>query len=177
MRNEKNSSAAKRPSTDNARSVALETLIKCESSGQYSNIALDNALKKSELSDSDKGLASALFYGVIERRITLDYYISKLSARPLCEIDERTRETVRLGLYQLIYLDRVPDHAAINETVALCTAKTKGFVNALLRSYTREKGTQKLALPTASEGVVRYLSVKYSSSLGATTSLPVTLIA
>ena len=162
MRNNQKSSAQKRPLTDNARSVALETLIKCESSGQYSNIALDNALKKSELSDSDKGLASALFYGVIERRITLDYYISKLSARPLCEIDERTRETVRLGLYQLIYLDRVPDHAAINETVALCTAKTKGFVNALLRSYTREKGTQKLALPDASEGVVRYLSVKYS---------------
>ena len=84
MSNYKNKSVKKDSAANNARGVALETLIKCESSGQYSNIALDNALKRSELSDSDKGLASALFYGVIERRITLDYYISRLSARPLC---------------------------------------------------------------------------------------------
>ena len=160
MSNKGKNSAQKRQAADNARRVALETLIKCGSSGQYSNIALDNALKKSELSDSDKALASILFYGVIERRITLDYYLSKLSSRPVNEIDERTKETLRLGLYQLIYLDRVPDHAAINETVGLCTSKTKGFVNAILRSYTREgKG---ISLPDVSEGEARYLSIKYS---------------
>ena len=72
MSNKGKNSAQKRQAADNARRVALETLIKCGSSGQYSNIALDNALKKSELSQSDKALASVLFYGVIERRITLD---------------------------------------------------------------------------------------------------------
>ena len=157
---ENKNSEQKRQTADNARRVAIETLIKCESSGQYSNIALDNALKKSELSQSDKALASVLFYGVIERRITLDYYISKLSSRPINEIDTRTKETVRLGLYQLIYLDRVPAHAAINETVELCTAKTKGFVNAILRSYTREG--KKIVFPDVSEGEAYYLSVKYS---------------
>ena len=160
MSNYKNKSVKKDSAANNARGVALETLIKCESSGQYSNIALDNALKKCELSQSDKALASVLFYGVIERRITLDYYISRLSSRPIDEIDERTKETVRLGLYQLIYLDRVPNHAAINETVDLCPAKTKGFVNAILRSYTREGA--KIALPDVSEGEAHYLSVKYS---------------
>ena len=146
--------------TDDPRRIALDTLIKCESSGQYSNIALDNALKKSKLEENDKALASALFYGVIERRITLDYYVSRLSSRPISEIDERTLGALRLGLYQLICLDRIPDHAAINETVALCTAKTKGFVNAVLRSYTRQKNS--ISLPDEKEGTSYALSVKYS---------------
>ena len=55
------------------------TLKRCERSGQYSNIALDNALKSSELSQNDRALTAMLFYGVIERRITLDFYISALS--------------------------------------------------------------------------------------------------
>ena len=59
----------------NARETALATLKRCERAGQFSNIALDNALKKSSLSESDRALTAALFYGVIERKITLDYYI------------------------------------------------------------------------------------------------------
>ena len=140
-----------------ARETALITLKKCMKSGQYSNIALDNALKKSELHDSDRALAAALFYGVIEKKITLDFYISRLSSRPLDEIDEDILEILRLGIYQLAFLDRIPDHAAINETVSLAPAKKRGFVNAVLRSYLREK--DKIELPT---GAVERLSVKFS---------------
>ncbi len=140
-----------------ARKTALETLKKCMKSGQYSNIALDNALKKSELETSDRALAAALFYGVIEKKITLDYYISRLSSRPLGEIDEDVLMILRLGIYQLIFLDRIPDHAAINETVSLAPAKVCGFVNAVLRSYLREK--EKIELPTDK---VERLSVKFS---------------
>ena len=72
-----------------ARELALELLLKAESSKQYSNIALDSALKKSELSNADKGLVSAIFYGVIERRITLDYQIKALSSRDIKNIDKK----------------------------------------------------------------------------------------
>ena len=141
-----------------ARELALELLIKAESSKQYSNIALDNALKNADLSSADKGLTSALFYGVIERRITLDYQIKSLSSRNINEIDKRTLNALRIGLYQLIYLDRIPHHAAINESVDLCTRKSSGFANAILRSFLR-KG--KLTLPSPDD-TLEYLSVAYS---------------
>ena len=143
-----------------ARSLALETLKKCEAGGQFSNIALDLALKKSDLSESDRALATTLFYGVIEKRITLDYVISRLSSRALGEIDRDTLALLRMGVYQLRFLDRIPDHAAINETVSLATAKTKGFVNAVLRSYTRQ--ASEIALPEREAGESRALSVRFS---------------
>ena len=143
-----------------ARSLALVTLKKCEASGQYSNIALDLALNKSELSSSDRALATTLFYGVIEKRITLDYIISRLSSREIKDIDRDTLALLRMGIYQLRFLDRIPDHAAINETVSLATAKTKGFVNAVLRSYTRQG--KDIELPCEKEGEAYSLSVNFS---------------
>lgn len=142
----------------NARTLVLELLLKAEGSKQYSNIALDNALKKSGLSPADKGLASALFYGVIERRITLDYQIKALSSRELAKIDSRTLNALRIGLYQLIYLNRIPHHAAINESVSLCPKKSAGFANAILRSFLRKGG---LTLPDPAN-TIEYLSVAYS---------------
>lgn len=141
-----------------ARELALNLLLKAEKSKQYSNIALDNALKNSELSNSDKGLVSAIFYGVIERRITLDYQIKALSSRNIADIDSKTLNAIRIGLYQLIYLDRIPHHAAINESVDLCTRKSAGFANAILRSFLRKGG---LSLPD-SNNTLEYLSVTYS---------------
>ena len=141
-----------------ARELALDLLLKGEKTKQYSNIVLDNALKRSELSSADKGLVSALFYGVIERRITLDYQISALSSRDIRDIDPRTVNALRIGLYQLIYLDRIPHHAAINESVSLCTRKSAGFANAILRSFLRKGG---LTLPNQ-DNTLEYLSVAYS---------------
>ena len=141
-----------------ARELALDLLLKGEKTKQYSNIVLDNALKRSELSSADKGLVSALFYGVIERRITLDYQISALSSRDIRDIDPRTVNALRIGLYQLIYLDRIPHHAAINESVSLCTRKSAGFANAILRSFLRKGG---LTLPNQ-DNTLEYISVAYS---------------
>lgn len=119
-----------------ARSMALQTLLAL-AHGQYGNLAVDAALKRCDLSEADKHLYTALVYGVTERQVTLDFLIGKLSSRPVDELDETVRTALRLGLYQLIYLDRVPDHAAINETVSLVSRKAGGFVNAVLRSYLR----------------------------------------
>lgn len=141
-----------------ARELALELLLKAEKSKQYSNIALDSALSKNELSVADKNLVSAIFYGVIEKRITLDYQINRLSKIPLKDIDISTMGALRIGLYQLIYLTRIPHHAAICETVDLCKKRSKGFVNAILRSFLRGG---ELALPDKND-TINYLSVAYS---------------
>ena len=143
-----------------ARQTAHKILIKTENTKGYSNISLDHALESSTLSAQDKALVSALVYGVIERRITLDYIISTLSSRELKNIDKETLTALRLGIYQLRFMDRIPPHAAINETVSLCSRKSSGFVNAILRSYTRL--TSDVELPSREENAVRYLSVAYS---------------
>ena len=144
--------------TKNARALALNVLTKCEAGG-YSNIALDTVIKRIDLSSQDRSLLTALVYGVIERKITLDYYVSSLSSIPNSKIEKDTRNILRMGLYQLIYMDKIPAHAAINETVSLANKRSKGFVNAILRSYQREKDNIKL--PDISDKV-KYLSVTYS---------------
>ena len=140
------------------RQLAFDLLQKAEKGKQYSNIILDNALKNSNMNEADKRLASVLFYGVIEKKITLDFQVARLSSRPLEQLDSLVITALRIGLYQLIYLDRIPQHAAINETVDLCSRKSAGFVNAILRSYTRAPG---IALPDKSNKAL-YLSVAYS---------------
>ena len=143
----------------NARELVLDLLIRSERSGTYSNIALDKALEGSSLSEPDRRLASALFYGIIEKRITLDYRISDLSSRPISQIDPATLNALRLGIYQLTFMDKIPPHAAINETVSLCSKKSSGFVNGILRAHTRKAPTE---LPDKEKEPTRYLSVAYS---------------
>ncbi len=145
---------------ENVRALALTILHKITAAGQYSNIALDTAIKRSELSSEDRGLLTALVYGVLERQLTLDYCITSLSERSLEEIDPDAVMLLRLGLYQMAYLDRVPDHAAVNETVALAPRRMRGFINAILRSFAR-MGKQ-LPYPDRASAPVGYLSVRYS---------------
>ena len=118
-----------------ARSCAMEVLLRCERSGQYSNIALDAALERSGLSAEDRALTARLVYGVTERRITLDRILSSLSDRE--DMEPEVRTALRLGLYQLAYLDRIPDHAAVDESVRLVSRRASGFVNAVLRQFLR----------------------------------------
>lgn len=139
------------------RLLAYQLLQKAERNKQYSNIILDQALERSGMSAPDKALAATLFYGVTERKITLDYRISQLSSRPLKDLDGEVLCALRLGLYQLIYLDRIPDHAAINETVALCSKRSGGFVNAVLRAHTRTPMGE-----IKCDGDAEELSIRYS---------------
>ena len=118
------------------RSLALQTLLAVER-GRYGNIAVDTALRRHPMSDPDRHLYTALVYGVTERKTTLEYLLSKFSSRPMTELDDAVRVALCMGLYQLIYLDRVPDHAALDETVSLVPRKVSGYVNAILRAYLR----------------------------------------
>ena len=129
------------------RALALSTLSSVEK-GKYGNIAVDTVLKRTDLSEADRHLYTALVYGVTERKTTLEFLLEKFSSRPLTELDDTVRLALCMGLYQLIYLDRIPDHAALDETVSLVSRKVSGYVNAVLRSYLRFED----ALPPASDG-------------------------
>lgn len=122
----------------NAREVALKVLLEFEKAEAYSNLLLDSELKKIELSDLDKAFVTKLVYGVITYNRTLDFIVSKLSKIKLKKISKPILNTIRMGLYQMYYLDKIPNSAVVNESVKL--AKKYGhqasanFVNALLRN-------------------------------------------
>ncbi len=122
------------------RRLAAETLSGM-ARGRYGNLSIDAVLRRSPLEGADRGLYTALVFGVTERQTTLDFLIEQFSSRPLTELEESVLLALRLGLYQLIWMDRVPDHAAVAETVSLVPRRVSGFVNAVLRSYLRFEGS------------------------------------
>lgn len=145
-----------------ARLTAVKMLLKMEDSDSYSNILLDNVLSEAGLSDRDKAFAAALFYGVTERRMTLDYIIAQNSKIPFEKLDRAAVEILRAGLYQLLYMSNVPESAAVNESVKLCKKlkvfSAQGFVNGMLRSFVRNgKKISYLGLDRADR-----LSIEYS---------------
>ncbi|MGN0537289.1 MAG: 16S rRNA (cytosine(967)-C(5))-methyltransferase RsmB [Acutalibacteraceae bacterium] len=145
-----------------ARDVALTALLRMENDAAYSNIVLDTVLKQTSLSPRDSALAAHIFYGVLERKITLDYTVSKLSRTPLKKIHTTVLTIIRMGLYQLYFMDKIPVSAAVNESVNLCKRnnqyKASGFVNGILRTAVRNG---KLSMPEEKDEE-NYLSVRYS---------------
>lgn len=125
----------------NTRTLAVKALLRVNEGG-FSNIVLDALLSGAQLEHRDRAFVSALFYGVLERRITLDKIIKKYSAKPLESLEPAVLECLRIGFYQLIYMNSVPDMAAANETVEavkqLGFGKASGFVNGILRSFIRD---------------------------------------
>lgn len=149
-----------------AREAAFDSLTLCEKDGKYSNLEIDARIVRCKLEGAEKNLFTALVYGVIERKITLDYIIGKLSSRPIESLDKSIKIILRLGLYQIIYLDRVPDSAAVNESVKLAkkaVPAASAFVNAVLRGFLRVLDRQAFMYPDRND-YTRYLSVRYSVS-------------
>lgn len=148
---------------ESARGIAYKILRDAAKRSTFSNIALDRELSKCELSAVDRGLVTATVMGVTERALTLDAIIDSLAARP-DEIDVDARALLRMGIYQIEFLDRIPDHAAVNETVSLAPRRIKGFVNAILRSFlrARESGGIDSIFPKKEKDILGYLSLKYS---------------
>ena len=147
-------------SSKSVRYVVLELLNKMDN-GAYSNLALDSILKVSEFSERDKSFATHMFYGVIERKLTLEYIISLYSSKPLQKLDKVVVNILKIGLYQLKFMDSVPDNAAVNETVNLTKqakiGSASGFVNAILRSFIRDNKNIKYPVDK-----VQRLSIEYS---------------
>lgn len=124
----------------NAREMALRTIYAVEFEGAYSNMALKQALSNRSISAADKGLVTSLVYGVISRRLTLDYAIASYSKTKLNKISKYILIILRMGVYQLMYMDKIPESAAVNESVKLAKKygrASAGFVNGILRSFIR----------------------------------------
>ncbi len=146
---------------NNPRAAAAKSLISCEKDGKYSNLEINTVLNRTSMSAEDQGLYTALVYGVIERTVTLDAIIASLTQRKLADIDGECLTALRLGIYQLLYMNKIPDHAAVNESVALVPKKSAGFVNAILRAFLRSG--RAVPIPDKSADLMGYLSVKYSA--------------
>lgn len=144
-----------------AREAAYRSLVKISSQNKYSNLEIDAAIKKHGLEGVEKSLYTRLVYGVFERRITLDYYLSLFSDKPISDIDTEVKTILEIALYQMLFCERIPIHAAVNEAVE--TAKRHGkhstdsFVNAVLRRAARD--IDKVTLPLDEN---KRMSVEYS---------------
>ena len=147
----------------NVRNIAYKVLYRVLHEDAYSAIALNSAVHEENLSGGDVSFLSALVYGVLERKLMLEYIIRQYSSIRIKKIEAKTLIVLYLGMYQLIYMDKVPDSAAVNESVKLCKQlklyKSSGFVNAVLRNFVRADKQYKL--PDQSDRL-RYLSVVYS---------------
>ena len=147
----------------NVRNIAYHVLYRVLYEDAYSAIAINNAVREEKLVGVDVSFLSALVYGVLERKLTLEFIIRQYSSIRIKKIEKSTLIVLYMGLYQLIYMDKVPDSAAVNESVKLCKQlrlyKSAGFVNAILRNFVRaDKAYQ---LPNR-QNIVKYLSVVYS---------------
>ncbi|MBE6728584.1 MAG: 16S rRNA (cytosine(967)-C(5))-methyltransferase RsmB [Ruminococcaceae bacterium] len=144
----------------NARKVAVSALMQIETDSAYSNITLNKVLSKYELSKEDRAFTSALFYGVLDRKITIDYILSKFIKKPLSKITPFTACVLRISVYQIKFMERIPESAAVNEAVKLVKGSKErfnaSFVNAVLRNLLRNPVT----LPLGED--VKSLSVRYS---------------
>ncbi|MBQ7921936.1 MAG: 16S rRNA (cytosine(967)-C(5))-methyltransferase RsmB [Clostridia bacterium] len=143
------------------RRLAMQSLLACEKCGKYTNLEIDAGIRGAGMSDADKGLYTRLVYGVSERRMTLDYIIDRYAKNTkAAELDPDVRTALRIGLYQMCYMDRIPEFAAVSESVSLVNRGKGGFVNAILRSFLRDG--KKIVYPDKEKDPFYYASIYYS---------------
>ncbi len=147
------------------RRAAVTALLRVDERGGYSNVLLEELLKATDVSAADRALTARLLYGVIERRLTLDYLLNACSTTPVKKMHPTMREILRVGAYQLVYMD-IPAFAAVNESVELARrmgqARLTGFVNGVLRRVQNESESLLAALPSTDKG----LEQRYSCPRG-----------
>ena len=145
----------------NARMTAIKIINRILKDGAYSNLVLNEMLPEAGLSDLDRRFVTELVYGTVKTLGTLDWILEHFVSRPLASLEPETRNILRLGVYQIYFLDRVPVSAAVNESVNL--AKHFGhpgivkFVNAVLRSSVRQKAT--LDWPEQAKAPLQHLAL------------------
>ncbi len=131
-----------------ARETALNALIACRKDGAWSNGVLKEYIQRDKLDPRDAGLATRLCYGVLQNRGKLDFYLKQLLTGKLSSLHPVVRDVLHLGLYQIYELDKIPESAAVNESVVLAkkyckNPKAAPLVNGVLRNAVRTKGSLK----------------------------------
>ncbi|HET9866895.1 MAG TPA: transcription antitermination factor NusB, partial [Nitrospira sp.] len=149
-----------------ARSVALSVLVESAHSTEGLDTLFDRALLRTPLDGRDRALALEITYGVCRRLLTIDWRLEPVLDKPLARLPIAVQMLLRMGAYQVLFLDRIPASAAVNETVNLAKAQEKklhrdwgGFVNAVLRALIREPIAQ---WPSVHDDAAYALAVRYS---------------
>lgn len=143
----------------NDRTLAYKVLLKIEKDGAYSNLTLDACLEKEET--GYEPFVRALVYGVTERKITIDYILSSLLIQPIKKLKPQVLTVLRMGVYQIKFMDKVPVSAAVNESVKLVKQQGFSFASGLVNSVLRKTASSEIKYPE-NNGNPQYLSVKYS---------------
>ena len=152
----------------NLRAVVLDILMEINEKGEFSHLLINNALTKYQYLDKNKrAFIGRLSLGTIENRIELDYIIDQFSKTPVRKMKPLIRNICEMSVYQIIYMDNIPDSAVCNEAVKLAAKRgftgLKGFVNGVLRNIARNKDN--ITYPDRNKDIEQYLSVKYSMPL------------
>jgi len=137
-----------------ARETALNALIACRKDNAWSNGVLKEYIQRDKLDSRDAGLATRLCYGVLQNRQKLDFYLNQLLTGKLKDLHPVVRDILHLGLYQIYELDKIPDSAAVNESVSLTkkyskNPKAASLVNGVLRNAVRTQGQLKVPVSYA----------------------------
>ena len=151
--------------TINTRELLLEMLLEITNGKEYSHIVMRNVLDKyNYLRVEEKSFIKRVCEGTLERMIQIDYVLNQFSKTPVNKMKPVIRNILRMSVYQILYMDAVPDSAACNEAVKLAERKKfhqlKGFVNGVLRNIARQKGN--ISYPPRDKDFVLYASVTYS---------------
>lgn len=148
-----------------ARSGAAAVISQVLDEGAYTNIALNKFLREHSLPDQERRLLTELVYGTVKALGTLDWYLGQCLSRSLAKTDKKVLHVLRLSLFQLLYLERIPARAAVNEAVLLARRQSgegaAKFVNGVLRSFLRRQEAGDFALPDAARDDAGYLALKY----------------
>lgn len=143
-----------------ARQVAFDILQKIQRDDSYSNLTLDDEFEKTNLDIKDKALACNIVYGVTERIITLDYNLKLYLAQPLKKLKPQVLTILRIGAYQLLFMNKIPPSAAINESVKLVKNNQASFASGLVNAVLHKINNNGLSLPE--KDADNYMSIKYS---------------
>ncbi|MBQ7596926.1 MAG: 16S rRNA (cytosine(967)-C(5))-methyltransferase RsmB [Clostridia bacterium] len=144
-----------------ARRIAYDILYKVYMDSAYSNIALDSALEEEKPDVKDRAFISMLVYGVAERTVTLDYQLSLYLTQPLKKLKPQVLVILRMGVYQLLFTDKIPPSAAVNESVKLSKQCGCAYASGLINAVLRKVASGGLRLPDKKDEIYFY-SVKYS---------------
>lgn len=149
---------------DLARETALKILYDINEKGAYTNIAVNKYLSDTKLRNIDRNFITELVYGTVRWKLTIDWIIGQFSKIRLEKLSPWIINIMRLGVYQLLFMDKVPQSAACNESVKLSKkyghSASSGYVNAVLRNIARNRDN--ISYPDRAKDLIKYLSVKYS---------------
>ena len=146
-----------------ARKTALDVLVRCRTHRAWADAALGPALRRDGLTGSDAALCSRIVYGVLQNQALLDFYLAAWCSQKPEHLQPPLQDILRIGLYQILFLDKIPVSAAVNESVELAKSSGRGSAAGLVNAVLRRAGRERTALPPIPDkDPVRYLSIRYS---------------